>query len=151
MSLDPSTRALFEGPNFAHLATLMPDGSPQVTALWIGIDGDRPIFAKEETSVAARNLRWDPRVAISIIHVEDPYDEAHLRGRAVEVGGAKEVEAWLARRALEYLDGPYPDRDPGPCILYSVEVDRAGHWTASDIEHTPPRPCLQLRRSDKKL
>ncbi|HWC07571.1 MAG TPA: pyridoxamine 5'-phosphate oxidase family protein, partial [Solirubrobacterales bacterium] len=67
-------RALFEGPNLAHVATLMADGSPHVAPVWIGVEGSDLAFVKEEESVAMANLRRDPRVAISVSSVEDPYE-----------------------------------------------------------------------------
>ena len=85
MTLDPRIRALFAGPNYAHVATLMPDGSPHSAPVWIGVDGDDLVFTREESSLAMRNFRRDPRVAISIHNVEDPYECAYVRGRVTEL------------------------------------------------------------------
>jgi len=56
-------RALLDGPNFAHLATLMPDGSPQSAPVWVGREGDRILICTGEGSLKAKNTRRDPRVA----------------------------------------------------------------------------------------
>ena len=65
-TLSEGVKKLFQGPNFAHLATLMPDGSPQVTVVWVDLDGDRILVNTAEGRIKPRNVRRDPRVAISI-------------------------------------------------------------------------------------
>ncbi|MGA9258827.1 MAG: PPOX class F420-dependent oxidoreductase [Candidatus Sulfotelmatobacter sp.] len=82
--LSNEIRALLDGPNFAHLATLMPDGSPQSVPVWVGRAGDRILICTGEGSLKAKNTRRDPRVALSIVDFHDPYREVQLRGRVVE-------------------------------------------------------------------
>jgi PPOX class probable F420-dependent enzyme len=84
ISLSNEIRALLDGPNFAHLATLMPDGSPQSVPVWVGREGDRILICTGEGSMKAKNTLRDPRVALSIVGFHDPYQEAQLRGRVVE-------------------------------------------------------------------
>jgi PPOX class probable F420-dependent enzyme len=72
ISLSEEIKRLLDGPNFAHLATLMPDGSPQSVPVWVGREGDRIIICTGETSLKARNMRRDPRVALSIVDFENP-------------------------------------------------------------------------------
>ncbi|HEY4960639.1 MAG TPA: TIGR03618 family F420-dependent PPOX class oxidoreductase, partial [Terriglobales bacterium] len=84
MSLDPKVLALLSRPNFAHLATLMPDGSPNVTPVWIGVQEDRILIGSGESSLKIRNLRRDPRFALSVVDFHDPYEEVQIRGRVVE-------------------------------------------------------------------
>jgi len=64
MALDPKVVALLSRPNFAHIATLMPDGSPNVTPVWIGVGEDKIVFSSGESSLKVRNLRRDPRQSI---------------------------------------------------------------------------------------
>ncbi len=66
ISLSNEIRALLDGPNFAHLATLMPDGSPQSAPVWVGRDGDRILICTGEGSLKAKNTRRDPRVAAGV-------------------------------------------------------------------------------------
>jgi PPOX class probable F420-dependent enzyme len=80
LPLAKEIRQLLDGPNFAHLATLMPDGSPQSVPVWVGREGDRIIICTGETSLKAKNTRRDPRVALSIVDSDDPYREAQIRG-----------------------------------------------------------------------
>jgi len=91
---------LIEGQNFAHLATLMTDGSPQVTPVWIDRDGDIIRVNTAKGRVKLRDVLRDPRVAISIANQGDPYDRVVIRGRAVEVTeeGAEDHIDQLSRK-----------------------------------------------------
>jgi len=80
-SLSPEARALIDRPNFAHLATLMPDGSPQSLPVWVGREGDRLLVCTGDGSLKGRNTSRDPRVALSIVDFHDPYEEVQLRSR----------------------------------------------------------------------
>src|SRR5437868_1385269 len=84
ISLSDEIRQLLDRANFAHLATLMPDGSPQSVPVWIGREGDRIIVCTGENSLKGKNTRRDPRVALSIVDFNNPYMEAQIRGRVVE-------------------------------------------------------------------
>jgi PPOX class probable F420-dependent enzyme len=84
ISLPSNVKPLLDDPNFAHLAMLRKDAAPQVDPVWIGRDGDRILVGTTEGSVKAENARRDPRVALSIIRLRDPYEEAPIRGRVVE-------------------------------------------------------------------
>ena len=63
--LPGDVRALLDGPNVAHVATLLPDGGPHSVPVWIGLEGNRIVFLTSPGSRKARNLDRDPRVAIS--------------------------------------------------------------------------------------
>jgi len=67
---------------FAHLATVNPDGSPQVTALWVDTDGQAVVLNAAMGRVKLRNLDHDPRVAISIVDCDNPYLNFTATGRA---------------------------------------------------------------------
>ena len=84
-ALSDGIKKLFVEPNFAHLATLMADGSPQVTPVWVDIEGDRIIVNSSEGRTKPRNVRRDARVALSIYNQENPYSAAFIRGRVVEI------------------------------------------------------------------
>ena len=85
MQLPQTARELIEGKNFAHLATVMKDGSPQVSAVWIAMRGDKILINTAEGRLKTRNMRRDPRVAISLAGQDDPYKRTHIRGRVVEM------------------------------------------------------------------
>lgn len=110
---EQALRLLKEGKNFAAVATLMPDGSPHVTVTWIDTDGKHVIFNTAEGRLKPKNLRRDPRVAISVINSENPYQQVVIRGRVVEMTheGADEH---IDRMAKKYLGvDKYPYRAPG--------------------------------------
>jgi PPOX class probable F420-dependent enzyme len=69
----------------AHLATIMPDGSPQVTAVAVVTDGDHILVSTTKHMVKTRNMIRDPRVAISMTHGENPWFSLHIRGRVIEI------------------------------------------------------------------
>src|SRR5262247_1112130 len=84
LALSDEIKRLIDGPNFAHLASLLPDGSPQSAPVWVSREGDRILIGTGESSLKAKNTRRDPRVALSIVDFHNPYIEAQLRGRVVE-------------------------------------------------------------------
>jgi len=123
--LSPDVRALLEEPNFAHLATIMPEGSPQSAPVWVGVEGDHILIATGEVSLKARNTKRDPRVGLSIVAMDNPYREAQLRGRVVE----RRPDASLAvmdRISRKYTGAPFPMRDnPEQRVVLVIAIDRA--------------------------
>ncbi len=91
-----------EGKNFASLATLMPDGSPQVSVTWVDSDGDYILINTAEGRVKAENMRRDPRVALSITDSANPYRQAMIMGR-VEGDTYEGAEEHINRMARKYL------------------------------------------------
>ena len=107
----PAThRDLIENANFAHLATLMKNGSPQVTPVWIDIDGDTILFNTAEGRQKDRNLRRDARVALSIHDNANPYRYIQIRG-VVEEKTHAGADAHIDRLAKKYMGlDSYPYR-----------------------------------------
>src|SRR5512133_1935918 len=132
MTLPESARALIESASLAHLVTLNPDGSPQVTCIWVGLEQDEIISGHLNTDQAKlRNIARDPRVALSIegTEIQPPglkqYLVVHGRARLVE-GGAPEV---LQRLARVYLgpDVKFPPMDDPPTgYVLRTTVERIG-------------------------
>src|SRR5712691_10839 len=100
-SLPDDVKALLDGPNFAHLATLRKDGSPQVDPVWVSREGNRILVGTGEGTVKAKNSRRDPRVGLSIVGFRNPYAEAMIRCRCVEKW-ADSVYRLRDERALKY-------------------------------------------------
>lgn len=137
LPLSNEIKALLDGPNFAHLATLMPDGSPQSVPVWVGRQDDNLLICTGESSLKAKNTRRDPRVALSIIDFHDPYMEAQLRGRVIECrpdGDLKHIDA-ISRK---YTGKPFPLRSPEGRVALVVEVEKA-RYTKLSFEHSPPK------------
>jgi PPOX class probable F420-dependent enzyme len=129
--LSDSARAVLESDGLAHLVTLNADGSPQVSVVWVGLEGDEIVSAHLRPQQKLRNIRRDDRVALSI---ETPVTNAYglreyliVHGRAtIEEGGAPEL---LQRLAHTYL-GPevtFPSMpDPPPGFRLRIAVERIG-------------------------
>src|ERR1700683_5275993 len=79
--LSEATRRLLDARNYAVLATVNPDGSPQTSVMWIGHDGNDLLFSTVEGRVKHRNMVRDPRVSVSVIDSADPENYVGLRGR----------------------------------------------------------------------
>lgn len=122
--LSEDVRRLLGAPSTAHLATLMPDGSPHSVPVWVGLEGAHVAFLTSPDSRKARNIDRDPRVAISLTNRDGPNDMAFLRGRVVERVDGDAGWAIIDRLAEKYVGGPYPLRTDR--VAYLVEVDHAG-------------------------
>lgn len=133
--LDQRVRELLEGPNFPHVATLLPDGTPHVTPVWTGVEGDRVFFFTQRTNRKARNLDRDPRVAISVADRANPYRSADIRGRVVERRTGEEALAGMDRICAVYTGKPFPLRDPSRGVLYLVEPEHVGY---TELKFEPP-------------
>jgi PPOX class probable F420-dependent enzyme len=122
--LTPGIRALFEGKNFGHLATIMPDGSPQVTVVWVDVEGDNILVNTAEGRVKPANVRRDPRVAISIYDQVSPYRSAAVQGEVVEIrsqGAAEHIDK-LAKKYTG-VDRYPADRDGR--LVFVIKPDQA--------------------------
>jgi PPOX class probable F420-dependent enzyme len=99
--------ALLHQPSPCFVATVMPDGSPQLTQTWVDTDGEHVIINTVQGFRKLKNVKRDPRVAVTVADPARPSRYYEIRGRVVNItaeGGAEHIEA-LAQR---YLGGPYP-------------------------------------------
>ena len=114
MSTIPDTFAdLFQKKTFAQLATLMSDGSPQVTPVWCEYDGKYVVINSAKGRTKDLNMRRNPNVAVSIQDPENPYRHLSLKGKVVEIteNGA---DAHIDKLAKKYLgEDKYPYLGPG--------------------------------------
>lgn len=130
-AIPDSARRVLEGRALAHLVTLEPDGRPQVSIVWIGLDGDEIVAAHLPEHRKVRNIRRDPRVTLSVEAGTrneiglDEYIVIHGRGRITE-GGAPELLQHLARTYLG-PDVKFPPMDdPPPGYITHITVERIG-------------------------
>ena len=137
VTLSPEVKQLIDRPNFAHLATLMPDGSPHATPVWVGREGDRILICTSDGSLKARNTRSDPRVALSIVDFTNPYEEVQMRGRVVERRPDPDLKT-MDPISHKYTGKPFPFRNPEGRVALIVEVAKA-RYTKLPFEHTPPK------------
>ncbi len=136
ISLSDDVKKLIDQPNFAHLATLMPDGSPQSAPVWIAPEGELLLICTEGTSLKGKNTQRDPRISLSIVDFRDPYAEAQIRGRVVERRADPELK-YFDRMSRKYIGKPWPYRDEKSPIVLVIEITKA-KYSKQPFEHTPP-------------
>ena len=102
---DPSVAELFEGKNFAFLATLMKDGTPHVTPTWVDIDksNNTILINTAKGRVKHKNISRDPRVGVSVVDSSNPYHMVSVRGKVIEQINGKEIHgqgqvSWTSTR-----------------------------------------------------
>ena len=110
---------------FAHLSTLMPDGSPQASAVWVDTDGPLIVVNSAEGRLKDRNIRRDPRVAISVIDPDNPYRSMMIRGRVSKITN-EGADAHIDKMAKKYMGvDSYPFRTPDEVrVMYYIEPER---------------------------
>jgi PPOX class probable F420-dependent enzyme len=122
--LSEKARALITRPVLASLATLNPDGSPQITPLWVDLDGDDVVFNTAQGRKKARNLERDARVAVTVIDPDDQYNVVAFQGTVTDVATAG-ADAHIDALAKKYLGvDSYPMRREGEVrIRVTVRTD----------------------------
>jgi len=125
--LPDAVRALFDGPNYAHIATLLPDGAPHSVPVWVGIEGTQIAFLTSPSSRKAQNIDRDPRVAISITERDRPFVMAEIRGRVVQRIEGDGAWTIIDRISQKYIGQPYGLRSDR--VVFLVEADAA--WAKS--------------------
>lgn len=115
---------LFEKKSFAHLATLMPDGQPQVTPVWCDYDGEHVIVNSARGRQKDRNMKRDARVSLEISDPDNPYRYLEVRGQVVEITEAG-ADEHINRMAKKYMGvDEYPYRQPGEVrVLYKIRPE----------------------------
>jgi PPOX class probable F420-dependent enzyme len=118
-------RDLFDKKAFANLATLMPDGRPQVTPVWCDYDGTHILVNSARGRRKDRNMRRDPRVSLSIMDPDNPYRYVEVRGQVVEVT-EEGADTHIDKMARKYLgQDKYPVRQPGEVrVLYRIRPEQ---------------------------
>ena len=115
ISLSEATLKLLDGRNYAVLATVNPDGSPQTSAMWVGRDGDDLLFSTVEGRVKHRNMLRDPRVSVTVLDSADPENYVELRGRV-------SISPDIGRTVDTQLSWKYDSKDPDPDRPGAVRV-----------------------------
>jgi len=112
---------------FGHLATLMPNGSPQATPVWIDFDGTHVLVNSALGRQKDRNLRRDGRVALEIQDPDNPYRYLLVRGRVVQIT-EEDADAGIDRLAHKYLGvDQYPNRRPGEVRVWYKILPKRVH------------------------
>ena len=126
--IDDSVIRLLTGKNFAFVATLMKDGSPQITPTWIDYDGKTILINTAEGRTKQKNVSRDQRVAISIVDQNNPYNMVTIRGKVVEQT-SKGADEHIDKLAKRYLGvDKYPFRSPAEKrIILKVKPEKTFH------------------------
>ena len=129
--LSDSAINLFRGKNFAFIASLMNDGSPHITPVWIDYDGKFFLVNTAEGRTKQKNFERDSRVALSIVDRDNPYNTVSIRGKVVEQtrNGADEHIDKLAKKYLGV--DKYPFRSPTEKrIILKIKPDKVFHMSS---------------------
>jgi PPOX class probable F420-dependent enzyme len=129
IQLSDATLALIDGRNYAVLATINPDGSPQTSVMWVARDGNDLLFSTVEGRVKHRNMRRDPRVSVTVIDSSDPENYVELRGR---VSMTPDVGRQLDTQLSWKYDGKDPGEDrPGAVrVVVRMVVEKTAGYAA---------------------
>ena len=136
-TLSAEAKQLLDRPNFAHFATLMADGSPLATPVWIGRDGNNLVICTSEGSLKAKNTRRDPRVGVSMVDFDNPYEELQIRGRVVEWKNDAELKI-LDGISRKYTGNPFPMREPEERVALIIAVEKE-RYLKLPFSHQPPK------------
>jgi PPOX class probable F420-dependent enzyme len=125
--VDEDVRRILEGPNFAHIATVLPDGAPHSVPIWILFEDGQIVFFTQTGSRKAGNIERDPRIAMSVLDAENPYRQAWLRGRVIDRREDEGIWESIDRMSQKYLGKPFPWRSENS-VLYTVEIEHSGFY-----------------------
>ena len=126
VTLPQSVKTLLSDKAYGHVVTFNSDGKPQVTMVWMDVDGDEVLFNTAEGRRKTQNLRRDPRIIVSVQDRTDPqaYAVFHGKARVTETGADEHIDK-LAKRFLNA--DKYPFRRPGEKrLIIRISVDRIG-------------------------
>jgi PPOX class probable F420-dependent enzyme len=132
-ALDPDLSEVLDGAPIAHVATVLPDGAPHSVPVWIGTHEHHVVIMTGPGSQKARNLRKDPRIAISLTPPDNPFRPIILRGRVVEWLDGERGWAVIDQLAQKYLGTPYGRERQRVVALIEVEHRQIG--MREDMHH----------------
>jgi PPOX class probable F420-dependent enzyme len=120
--LAPDVRRVLDGASIAHVASVLPDGAPHSVPVWVGTEGEHVAILTGPGTRKARNLRRDPRIALSLTPPDNPFQPVVIRGRVVEWVEGDAAWEIVDRISVKYIGVPYP-RDEERVVAL-IEPDR---------------------------
>jgi len=117
-------RAILQGRRNAYLATLMPDGSPHVTPVWIDVDGEDVVVNTSEGTVKLANVRRDPRVAVNIESEDDRYRVLSLRGSVIAIESSDAVDEHIDALSMRHDGVPWTPEDEEARVRIRIRPER---------------------------
>jgi PPOX class probable F420-dependent enzyme len=127
-------RELLEAPNYAHLSTLRADGSPRNWVVWVGLDGEYLLVCTSKAIWKAKDMLRDPRVALSVTDVDNPYRMVAIQGRVVDVRPDEDCR-YMDPISYKYTAAPFPSRGPDR-VCFVIAVEKAAQRTLG-FRHNP--------------
>jgi PPOX class probable F420-dependent enzyme len=124
--INADVRRVLDGTSIAHLATVLPDGAPHSIPLWVTTVGEHIAFLTGPDSQKARNLRRDPRVALSLTPADNPHEPVIVRGRVVEWLDGDPAWEIVDQISTKYTGGPYPREQERVVALIEPDRQSAG-------------------------
>jgi PPOX class probable F420-dependent enzyme len=121
--LSEEFQRILQDRSYGQLATIMPDGSPQVTLVWVDFDGRHVLVNTVEGNQKVNNVRRDPRVAMTVSSPAHPGSHVQLRGRVVEITSER-ARSHVEALSQIYYGGPYPLHHLGPRVILKIEPSR---------------------------
>jgi PPOX class probable F420-dependent enzyme len=140
--LSEAFQQILKDRSYGHLATIMPDGSPQVTLVWVDTDGRHVLVNTVDGNQKVNNVRGDNRVAMTVSSPTHPASHVQLRGRVVEItseGAMRHVEAL----SHIYYGGPYPLHHLGPRVILKIDPIRVRELMVDDAPHVSRGPTSE--------
>ena len=122
--LDPAIHQLASGPNYGVLATLMPDGEPQTSVVWVDSDGEHLLVNTEIHRQKFRNVRHDPRATVTIWDHDDPYTYVEVRGDVIETIGGPEARAHIDQLSRRYRGTDYQNPITSERVILKIAPTR---------------------------
>lgn len=122
--LEPKTRELCEGPNFAALTTIFADGRPQTGVMWVGCDDEHVLINTEIHRAKYKNMMRDGRVSVAIWDAQNPYSYVEVRGTVVDTIGGDAARADIEELSQKYTSGPYPNQIESERVIVRILPDR---------------------------
>jgi PPOX class probable F420-dependent enzyme len=137
-------RKLLDAPNYVHLSTLRADGSPRNWVVWVGLEDDYILVCTSDAIWKAKDMRRNPRVALSVTDMANPYRMAAIQGQVVEVR-PDEGCRYMDPISVKYTGAPFPSRGPDR-VCFVIAVDKAA-YRALGFVHDPQlvHQCREAR------
>ena len=129
-------RELLDAPNYVHLSTLRADGPPRNWVVWVGLEDDFILICTSDAIWKANDMRRDPRVALSVTDMSNPYRMAAVQGRVVEVR-SDEGCRYMDPISIKYTGARFPSRGPDR-VCFVIAVEKAAQRTLGFV-HDPRR------------
>jgi len=129
-----NVRELLDAPNYVHLTTLRADGSPRNWVVRVGLEDDHILVCTSDAIWKAKDMRRDPRVALSVADTANPYRMAAIQGRVVDVRPDQDCR-YMDPISIKYTGVPFPSRGPDR-VCFVIAVEKAAQRTLNFI-HDP--------------